>query len=258
MLIVIKGAGDLASGIAYRLKMAGFDIVMTESEQPTAIRHTVAFARAIYTGETVIEGVKGVFCKDNKAVEVAIKAGEIAVVVDEEAKIIQVLKPDIVVDAIIAKHNLGTALVDAKKVIGVGPGFTVDKDCHYVIETMRGHYLGRIITEGSAQPNTGIPGEIGGYTKERIIRAPKEGLFRPQVAIGDEVKAQEIVGFVGEEPVVTSIGGTIRGMLFKDMFVTKGFKCGDVDPRCVREHCFTISDKARSIAGGVLEAVMRK
>ena len=257
MLVVIKGAGDLATGIAYRLKMAGFDIVMTEIGRPTVVRHTVAFASVVYTKSICVEGVTAVLCKTLEEVKKALENDAIPVIVDEKAEIIQELRPKVVVDAIIAKKNIGTRIIDADIVIGVGPGFEAGVDCHYVIETKRGHYLGRVITEGSAIPNTGVPGEIGGYTKERIIRSPKAGCFKGVKKIGDSVKPEDVVAYVDDVPVLAGIEGIVRGMLMDQMMVPEGFKCGDIDPRCVKEHCFSISDKARSIGGGVLEAIMR-
>nr|WP_307989649.1 selenium-dependent molybdenum cofactor biosynthesis protein YqeB [uncultured Niameybacter sp.] len=257
MLVVIKGAGDLATGIAYRLKMAGFQIVMTEIARPTVVRHTVAFASAVYTKSVCVEGVTSVLCATMEEVKEALAKDFVPVIVDEKAEVIEILQPKVVVDAIIAKKNIGTCITDADIVIGVGPGFEAGVDCHYVVETKRGHYLGRVITEGSAIPNTGIPGEIGGYTKERIIRSPKSGCFKPVKKIGDSVKPGDVVAYIDDVPVLASIEGIVRGMLVDEMIVPEGFKCGDIDPRCVKEHCFSISDKARSIGGGVLEAIMR-
>lgn len=257
MLVIIKGAGDLATGIGYRLSVAGFDVVMTEIAKPTVVRHTVAFASVVYTGSICVEGVTAVLCNNLQEVENTLKHKQIPVVIDPEAEIIKSLKPDAVVDAIIAKRNIGTKKEDAPIVIGVGPGFTAGQDCDYVVETKRGHYLGRVIVEGSAIPNTGVPGDIGGYTTERIIRSTKEGVFKPVVHIGDQVQKGDIVAYVDDTPILAELSGIVRGMLIGNMMVPKGFKCGDIDPRCVREHCFSISDKSRSIGGGVLEAVMR-
>ena len=158
-------------------------------------------------------------------------------------------------DAIIAKKNIGTKMTDAPLVIGVGPGFTAGIDCHRVIETKRGHYLGRVIEAGSAIPNTGIPGNVGGYTVERIIRAGEDGIFVPKVSIGDQVEAGQVVAISGNTPVRAQITGIVRGLLQEGVRVTKGMKAGDIDARCEKAHCFTISDKARAIGGGVLEAV---
>ena len=256
MMILIKGAGDLATGIAYRLKKSGFDIVMTEIDKPTTVRRTVAFSQAVFDNEIVIEGIKGVKVNNINEIYKEINQGNIPIIIDGKAEIIKELKPDVVVDAIIAKKNLGTSIDDAPIVIGVGPGFEAKVDCHLVVETKRGHYLGKVIEEGSAIPNTGVPGNIGGYTKERIIRASSNGKIKPVVSIGDFVKKGDIVAYVDGVEVLAQIDGIVRGMLQEGIEVFKGMKSGDIDPRCEKDHCFTISDKARSIGGGVLEAIM--
>lgn len=256
MKILIKGAGDLASGIACRLHQCGFAIVMTDLAVPTAVRRTVAFSRAVYEKTAEIEGSTAVLCHETDEVEAALKRGSIAVVIDPEAEIRTEWKPDVVVDAILAKRNLGTSIHDAPIVIAVGPGFTAGADCHCVIETKRGHYLGRCIYQGSAIPNSGVPGDIGGYTKERILRAPCDGVFEPEVKIGAVVEAGDICGTVDGVPMRSQIPGVVRGLLQSGVPVTQGMKSGDVDPRCEPEHCNTVSDKARAIGGGVLEAIL--
>ena len=256
MMVLIKGAGDLATGIAYRLKKSGFDIVMTEIHKPTTVRRTVAFSQAVFDNEIVIEGIKGVKVNNINEIYEEIREGNIPIIIDENAEIIKELRPDVVVDAIIAKKNLGTSIEDAPIVIGVGPGFEAKVDCHLVVETKRGHYLGKVIEEGSAIPNTGVPGNIGGYTKERIIRASSNGKIKPVVAIGDFVKKRDIVAYIDGIEVLAEIDGIVRGMLQEGIEVFKGMKSGDIDPRCEKDNCFTISDKARSIGGGVLEAIM--
>ncbi|MDU2122562.1 MAG: selenium-dependent molybdenum cofactor biosynthesis protein YqeB [Clostridium celatum] len=255
-MVLIKGAGDLATGIAYRLKKSGFDIVMTEIHKPTTVRRTVAFSQAVFDNEIAIEGIKGVKVNNINEIYEEIREGNIPIIIDEKAEIIKELRPDVVVDAIIAKKNLGTSIEDAPIVIGVGPGFEAKVDCHLVVETKRGHYLGKVIEEGSAIPNTGVPGNIGGYTKERIIRASSNGKIKPVVAIGDFVKKGDIVAYIDGVEVLAEIDGIVRGMLQEGIEVFKGMKSGDIDPRCEKDHCFTISDKARSIGGGVLEAIM--
>ncbi|MBS4955688.1 MAG: EF2563 family selenium-dependent molybdenum hydroxylase system protein [Clostridium sp.] len=255
-MVLIKGAGDLATGIAYRLKKSGFDIVMTEIHKPTTVRRTVAFSQAVFDNEIVIEGIKGVKVNNINEIYEEIREGNIPIIIDEKAEIIKELRPDVVVDSIIAKKNLGTSIEDAPIVIGVGPGFEAKVDCHLVVETKRGHYLGKVIEEGSAIPNTGVPGNIGGYTKERIIRASSNGKIKPVVAIGDFIKKGDIVAYIDGIEVLAEIDGIVRGMLQEGIEVFKGMKSGDIDPRCEKDHCFTISDKARSIGGGVLEAIM--
>lgn len=255
MKVLIKGAGDLATGIGWRLKRAGYEVWMTEIEVPTAVRRTVSYSRAVYEGSAEIEGIRACLVHDLKEGQSVVLQGGIPVIIDEKAAVLDKLKPDVLVDAIIAKRNIGTHITDASLVIGVGPGFTAGIDCHKVIETKRGHYLGKVIDQGSAIPNTGIPGDVGGYTVERIIRASAEGYFVPKVSIGDYVRAGQIVALCEDVPVFAQIAGIVRGMLQEGVHVTKGMKAGDIDARCQIEHCFTISDKARAIGGGVLEAV---
>ena len=254
-LVIIKGAGDLATGIAHRLLRSGFSVVMTELPQPMVIRRTVAFAEAIFSGRVVVEDVVAVKTELPDVLSV-VQKGQIAVVVDPQGLSIGMLKPLAVVDGILAKKNMGTQRSDAPIVVGVGPGFTAGVDVHAVVESKRGHYLGRVITKGSAFPNTGVPGDIGGYTKERILRAPCQGIFTGTMKIGDQVSAGDIVAYVGNQPVVAGITGILRGLLHDQLNVIVGMKIGDIDPRCIFEHCFSISDKARAIGGGVLEAIL--
>ncbi|MGB4660162.1 MAG: selenium-dependent molybdenum cofactor biosynthesis protein YqeB [Mobilitalea sp.] len=255
MRILIKGAGDLATGIAYRLRAAGYEVLMTETAIPTTVRRTVAFSRAVYEDQAEIEGVTGILVHDMKEIEEALLEGKVPIIVDEQAAIREQYRPEVEVDAIIAKKNLGTRITDAPLVIGVGPGFEAGKDCHAVVETKRGHYLGKVIRKGSAIPNTGVPGDIGGFTTERIIRATAEGIFVPIAKIGELVEKDQLVAYSGTEPVYAKMSGMVRGMLQSGVMVTKNMKCGDIDSRSELQHCFTISDKARAIAGGVLEAV---
>ena len=263
MTILIKGSGDLASGIALRLHHARFSIVMTELSSPYSVRRPVCFSQAVYAGHCTVEDVKAVLVKDEAGIREAIHNKEIAVLVDPDAAIVKKLKADVLVDAIVAKRNTGTSLDDAPLVIGIGPGFTVGVDCHAVVESQRGHTLGRVITQGSALSNTGIPGDIGGFSTERLLRCSADGLFEEVAAIGDRVKKNQTVALVrssadGKEfPIKASIDGTLRGLLPTGILVKKGKKAGDVDPRCEREHCFTVSDKALAVGGGVLEAILR-
>lgn len=258
MRILIRGAGDLATGIAWRLWQAQFDIIMTDLPQPTCIRRTVAFSTALEQGQMQVEGVTAVACGDMTEVERALQKRQVAVLPDPQLQYLGVLKPQVLVDAILAKRNLGTTMEQAPLVIGVGPGFCAGQDCHYVIETKRGHHLGRVIESGPAAPNSGVPGNIAGYTSERILRAPCSGMFQPLRAIGDLVEQGETVATVDGQPVIAGVAGMVRGMLHEDLTVTPGFKCGDVDPRGTAAEFHTISDKARAVGGGVLEAIMRK
>ena len=256
VLVVIRGAGDLASGIALRLACSGVQVVMTDLERPTAIRRTVCFSQAIPLGETQVEGVRAVRAEDAARARELLGTGVLPVLADPEGACIPQLRPDGVVDAILAKRNLGTRMTDAPTVVGVGPGFTAGVDCHAVVETMRGHTLGRVYYTGSALPNTNIPGLIGGYTGERVLRAPADGVFRQVLDIGARVEPGDPAGYVGKEPIVCTIGGVLRGILPDGTPVHQGMKVGDVDPRCVKEHCYTVSDKALAVGGGVLEALL--
>lgn len=254
-LVVVKGGGDLATGIAHRLFRAGFPVVVTEIGQPTVIRRTVAFAAAAYDGEAAVEGVSAVLSQPDDVLGV-IGRRAIPVLVDPTAACVGRFRPAAVVDAVMAKVNTGTSLTDAPVVIGVGPGFAAGVDVHAVIETQRGHDLGRVITSGPAAADTGVPGEIGGYGRERLIKAPCPGVFKAGAAIGDIVGPDQVVAHVGDTPVRATIGGVLRGLLHSGLMVSAGMKVGDVDPRCQVAHCFSISDKARAVGGGVLEALL--
>ncbi len=257
MLVLIKGAGDLASGVALRLHRSGFDVVMTDIANPTSIRRTVCFSEAIRLGEAMVEDVKAKKANSAKEVFEIIKIGEIPVIADENCECRKELKPDVMVDAIIAKRNINTTINDAPIVVALGPGFTAGVDCHAVIETQRGHNLGRVILSGSAAPNTGIPGIIGGVGADRVLRAPCEGIFEPINKIGDIVCAGDTVATVNGEPMKTKIDGVLRGILPHGVSVFGGMKSGDVDPRGNVQNCYTVSDKASAIAGGTLEAILR-
>ncbi len=254
-LVIVKGGGDIATGIVHRLFRSGFDVVITEIDKPTVIRRTVAFAEAVYTGAACVEGIEAALAKKEEISQL-LAWGKVPVLVDPRGSLVRLLKPWALVDAILAKRNMGTAVTDAGVVIGVGPGFTAGQDAHAVVETMRGHELGRIITHGTALPNTGIPGNIGGFTSERLIKAPGEGIFQAKRKIGDTVCQNALVAYVDNVPVRAEISGVLRGILQNGLTVYKGMKVGDVDPRCRREHCFSISDKARAVGGGVLEALL--
>ncbi len=257
-MVVIKGAGDLATGVGLRLFRSGFPLVMTEIAQPTVVRRTVSFAEAVFLGEISVEGVLARVVTGTEQIIPTIREGVIPIIVDPEASVIARLKPRVVVDAIMAKQNLGTRITDAPVVIGLGPGFTAGRDVHAVVETNRGHYLGRVIVDGEAEPNTGVPGLIGGYGVERVLRGPADGELVPIRTIGDAVREGELIARVGGHPVVAPFDGVLRGLVRENVRVFKGMKIGDVDPRAAREHCFTVSDKALSIGGGVLEAILMR
>ena len=300
LLIICRGAGDLATGIIHRLHRAGHRVIALETDYPAAIRRQVSFCEAVYDGSAAVEGVTARLVPvltdaesdteiatetysglndtpaaniasekwDRSAIEAVLEAGEVPLLIDPKGESIALLKPDVVVDAIIAKKNLGTTINMAPLVIGVGPGFTAGQDVHLVIESMRGHNLARIITDGMAQPNTGVPGNIAGFTSERVIHAPAAGYIHDVRKIGDIVqKGDEIARIYPDKegydnalseyvPVNATITGIIRGLIREGYYFREGFKIADIDPReSELTNCFTISDKARSIAGSVLEAV---
>lgn len=296
LLIICRGAGDLATGIIHRLHRAGHRVIALETDYPAAIRRQVSFCEAVYDGSAAVEGVTARLVPaltdaetdtetysgindtpaahiasemwDSSAIEAVLEAGEVPLLIDSKGESIELLKPDVVVDAIIAKKNLGTTINMAPLVIGVGPGFTAGQDVHLVIESMRGHNLARIITDGMAQPNTGVPGNIAGFTSERVIHAPAAGYIHDVRKIGDIVqKGDEIARIYPDKesydnalseyvPVNATITGIIRGLIREGYYFREGFKIADIDPReSELSNCFTISDKARSIAGSVLEAV---
>lgn len=296
LLIICRGAGDLATGIIHRLHRAGHRVLALETDYPAAIRRQVSFCEAVYDGSAAVEGVTARLVPaladaetdtetyseindtpaahvasekwDRSAIEAVLEAGEVPLLIDPKGESIALLKPDVVVDAIIAKKNLGTTINMAPLVIGVGPGFTAGQDVHLVIESMRGNNLARIITDGMAQPNTGVPGNIAGFTSERVIHAPAAGYIHDVRKIGDIVqKGDEIARIYTDKesydnalseyvPVNATITGIIRGLIREGYYFREGFKIADIDPReSELTNCFTISDKARSIAGSVLEAV---
>jgi len=255
-LIVLKGAGDLASGVAYRLKKAGFPLVMTELLVPLFIRRTVAYGEAIYQGETVVDGITARRVDSTaEALRLAYTA-KIPVLVDPNAQAIPVLQPTILIDAIMAKRNKGTFIEDAPFVVALGPGFTAGLDCHAIIETKRGHYLGRVITQGQAQPNSGSPGKVEGYSAERVLRAPVTGYVTPAVNIGLWVDKGDLLATMGQYEIHAPFQGVLRGLIHPSAKVIIGSKIGDLDPRGIIDHCYTISDKALAIGGGVVEAIL--
>ncbi|MBI1725151.1 MAG: EF2563 family selenium-dependent molybdenum hydroxylase system protein [Candidatus Tectomicrobia bacterium] len=261
-LVIVKGGGDLATGTAHRLFRAGFPVIVTEVENPTMVRRTVAFAECLYSGSIEVEGVearpaRGKTPREKLAAARALLAeGMVPVVVDPEGAIVPLARPAALVDAILAKKNLGTRMDQAEVVVALGPGFAAGEDAHAVIETARGHDIGRVILEGPAEPDTGVPGPIAGYTTERLLRAPAGGRFEPICRIGDHVEKGQVVARVGGQEVKAQIAGILRGLIREGLEVSQGFKVGDVDPRATPGHCFTISDKSRAVAGGVLEAIM--
>lgn len=256
-MIGIKGAGEMASGIAYCLYRANFSrLFMMETNAPLAIRRLVSFSSAIHSGEITVESVSGVRAENISDVRSAWAENKIPIIVDPHWVMVEQLEPNVVIDAILAKKNLGTTTKEAEMVIALGPGFVAGKDAHVVIETNRGHNLGRLLLSGSAAKDTGIPGSICGYSTERVLRAPIAGQFIAEKKICDIVQPGECIGKVKDQSVKAEIGGVIRGIIKNGSLVNKGLKIGDIDPRGQTEYCSSISDKARAIGGAVLTSIM--
>ena len=256
MLVLVRGGGDIGSGIAHRLRRADLRVVISELPQPLVIRRTVAFASAVYEGRFEVEGLEARVAVDWADAQAVLAAGMVPVVVDSTGQTVLRWPFDALVDARLAKRNLGTSITDAPLVIGVGPGFVAGRDVQAVVETMRGHNLGRVILAGSAEPDTHVPGLVQGYGRERVLWSPSSGAFRGNAAIGQRVEAGQIVAHVAGTAVPAPIAGVLRGILHDGLVVSQGQKVGDIDPRGQVEYCHTISDKARAIAGGVLEALL--
>ncbi len=263
-LVAVKGAGDLATGVIHRLFRAGFAVIATELPEPTVVRRTVAFAEAVTRGEMTVEDVTARLATSLQDIQATLAGGLVPIVVDPDGTLLRQMHPTVLIEATLSKYNSGVTMDDAPIVIALGPGYEAGKDVHAVIETNRGHNLGRVYLRGCAESNTGVPGAIGGYTIERLLRAPCAGALYGVRQIGDLVQAGETVAVVRTNeisdneiaPVVATISGILRGLMRDGLHVSSGMKVGDIDPRAAREHCFTISDKSRAVAGGVLEAIL--
>ena len=260
-LIIVRGGGDLATGTIYKLHQCGFPVLVLETANPSAIRRNVAFSEAVYQGTQTVEGLSCTLASSVSEAEVLLKAGKLTMLADPAGTAIDYFTPLAVVDAILAKKNLGTCRDMAPITVALGPGFTAGADVDAVVETKRGHNLGKVLYSGSAAPNTGIPGIIGGYGKERVIHSPAAGILRNVAKITDTVEKGQIIALVeteqGRVPVYATLTGLLRGLIRDGYPVSQGFKIADIDPRLDEyDNCFTISDKARCIAGGVLEAIL--
>jgi xanthine dehydrogenase accessory factor len=259
-LVAVKGGGDLASGVIHRLRRAGFSVVVTELACPTVLRRPVAFAEAVPLGEITVEGVTARRVSTLQEAHALLARHEVPVLVDPTGASLLAAQPWALIEATLSKRNSGISLDDAPLVIALGPGYTAGKDVHAVVETQRGHNLGRVYWQGMAEADTGVPAVIGGYGRERVLRAPCAGtcvgtrLIGEMVDVGEQIAVVETVG--ATLPICAQIRGILRGLLRTGLPVTAGMKVGDIDPRAVREHCFTISDKSRAVAGGVLEALL--
>jgi len=259
IIIGVKGAGELASGVACRLFQSNIkNIFMMETKAPLAVRREVSFCEAVHDGKIIVEGVEAIKIDSFDEIHHAWNENKIPVIVDPDWKSIKTLNPDVVVDAIIAKKNLGTSMSEAPLTIGLGPGFEAGKNVHIAVETNRGHNLGRVILKGCPEPNTGIPGSTNGFTHERVLRSPCAGTFRSDLDIGAVVKKGQVIANVNGNDVIAGIDGVLRGQIRNNTKVDIRLKIGDIDPRGEVEYCSTVSEKARAIGGSVLEAVLSR
>ncbi len=261
MIVLLRGGGDLASGVALRLHRAGLRVAITELPQPLAVRRTVSFSEAVYQGEMVIEGLTARCVTDVgdtlKILQVFSK-GAIPVLVDPDGKSVHSLHPSVIVDARMLKQAPEALRHNAQLFIGLGPGFVAGDNCHAVIETQRGHNLGRVLWQGAPAPDSGTPGAVGEHRGERVLRAPADGAITLHVQIGDLVEAGQLLAEVGGQPVRAPFAGLVRGLIHPDVPVTKDLKIGDVDPRSDPELCRLVSDKALAVGGAVLEAMLSR
>jgi xanthine dehydrogenase accessory factor len=254
--VVVRGGGDLASGVIYRLHRAGFPVIVAELPRPTFVRRAVSFGEAVYHAMVTVEGLVARHASNPTDLRQIMETGAIPVLVDLEGKCIAEIQPSVVVDARMAKTNLDTSISDALLVVGLGPGFTAGVDCHVVVETNRGHDLGRVIYAGTAEPDTGEPGIMEGKTHSRVLRSPAFGHVRPSFVIGDRVEEGETIATIDGQAIIAAFTGVLRGLIHEQVWVEPGMKVGDLDPRARREACFSISDKSLAVGGGVLEAVL--
>ncbi|GAU77099.1 selenium-dependent molybdenum cofactor biosynthesis protein YqeB [Fusibacter sp. 3D3] len=254
--VLVRGGGDLASAVIQKLYRSGFEVVVSELETPKMVRRTVSFSNAIYENPYVVEEIEAVWIKSVDEIKTLLAQGKIPVMTTLESEMIDFFKPDVFVDATVSKKEVNYTKAYAQVVIGLGPNIEAGVHAHTVIETSRGHDLGRLIFSGWAKENTHIPGDIGGYTHERVLRAPCAGLMKCDKKIGDLVRAGEVIMTIAGKPVKAKLDGVLRGLIHESVKITEGLKIGDIDPRGNTHYCFTISDKGRNIAGGVLEAVL--
>ncbi|MBN1995609.1 MAG: EF2563 family selenium-dependent molybdenum hydroxylase system protein [Anaerolineae bacterium] len=255
-LVLIKGAGDLASGVAYRLKRAGFPLMMTELPAPLLVRRAVCFGEAVYSKKTTVEGITAHHVGSVSGARDLARSEIIPVLVDPQADIIAQVKPQVIIDAIMAKTNTGTTIDAAPLVVALGSGFTAGRECHAVIETKRGHWLGRVIYQGQTEPDTGDSAPVEGYGVDRVLRAPTDGNVIAFAAIGDRIKQGQLIAKVGREEVHAPFDGVLRGLIHSAVRVTAGFKIGDLDPRGIVEYCFALSDKSLAVGGAALVAIL--
>jgi xanthine dehydrogenase accessory factor len=258
LTVIIKGAGEMATGVAWRLYQSRFQVLMTETRKPLAVRRAVSFCEAVYEGRMAVEGVETVLINHPNKIKKARANLQIPLLIDPNLEIVTQIKPDVLVEATLSKRNTGVHINDAPLVIALGPGYNAGHDAHIVVETNRGHHLGRLYTSGYAKANTGVPGKISGFSLERVLRAPADGIFEAKLALGDWVESRQVLATVAGEPVVAQIAGILRGLIRSGTQVKSGLKVGDIDPRGDKTYVVTISEKARALGGSVLEGICRK
>jgi xanthine dehydrogenase accessory factor len=261
MIVFIRGGGDLASGVAMRLVRAGMQVVIMELDRPLAIRRKVCFAEAVYMGEVLVEDIAARLVKDpSDKLEVnrVLAQGKIAVLVDPEGEAIADLHCRVLVDGRMLKQVVPLQQLQMDLLVGLGPGFTAAVNCHAVVETQRGHTLGRVYWKGTGSTDSGIPDGVQGFTVERVLRAPTNGKVVPLSEIGDQVKPGQVVAEMEGLPVISPFKGVLRGLIHPDVIVPRGTKIGDVDPRNDPNLCFLVSDKSLAVGGGVLEAILTR
>lgn len=256
MKIIIRGGGDLGSGVALRLHHVGWQILICETDSPLCLRRSVSFANAVYEKETKVEGVLAIKCDLPENIFEILEKKSIPVLIDPEMEVGNFFQPDIIIDARMLKKHVDYNLNSKIMIIGLGPGFIAGKNCHAVIETNRGHFLGRVIWEGEPQMDTGSPGRIKGHDIERVLRSPSNGKINSNAKIGYLFIKGETIGFVGSDPIIAPFDGCLRGLMHNGIEVSSGLKIGDLDARMDPSLTSFVSEKALAIAGGVLEAIL--
>jgi xanthine dehydrogenase accessory factor len=255
-LVVVRGAGDVASGVIYRLCKAGFDVIAMEKANPDCVRRRVCFAEAFYQGEMQVEGVTAVLVDSSDQALADMGQSLVPLLIDPNAESLADLQPEAVIDGRMLKQDIDTHIDMAPVVIGLGPGFTAGKNCHAAVETRRGNDLGRFMYDGSPHADTGVPAQVNGISLDRVLRSPADGIFTAGCDIGDMVKQGQVLGNVSGISVIARIDGVVRGIIHDGLTVAAGQKIGDIDPRGIEKLCYTISDKAHAIAEGVLNALL--
>jgi xanthine dehydrogenase accessory factor len=258
LLVLLRGGGDLASGVALRLFRCGIQVIIVELPRPLTVRRSVSFAQAVFNKKVTVEGIDGVLVSSPTEIWDTLKRGHIPITVDPDASSIKILRPAVLVDARMIKQAPETGMGDARLVIGLGPGFTAGLDCHAVVETQRGHFLGRVIWNGQAEKDTRVPESVLNHQSERVLRAPADGSLQTRVEIGESVRANQVLADVGGQPIIAPFDGILRGMVHDGLQVTAGMKIGDLDPRLDERLVHCISDKSLAVGGGVLEAILSR